>query len=85
MARRVPFMTPRVIGVLSATTVIFIWSGFIVFSRAGSLGGLTPFDIAGLRFAVAGLATLAFAWRWWPRHLSVAQQALLADLGLSMH
>ena len=68
-------------GLLAAIGVIFIWSGFIVFSRAGVVSGLTPGDIVALRFAVAGLITLPFAWAWWPRHLSFGTQALLALCG----
>ena len=63
-------MTPnRKLGVISAIAVIFIWSGFVVFSRAGVQSNLTAFDITALRFIVAGALTLPFALRWWPRDL----------------
>lgn len=58
------------LGVASAVAVIFIWSGFIVFSRMGVATALTPFDISALRFMVAGAITAPFLWRWWPRHLA---------------
>lgn len=69
------------LGLISAVGVIFVWSGFIVFSRLGVTSPLTPYDVGALRFAVAGLATLPFAWKWWPRHLPWQVQALLALTG----
>ena len=69
------------IGLISAVGILVIWPGFIVFSRAGVLGGLTPYDLAALRFLVAGALTLPFAWAWWPRHLPGRVQALLALAG----
>ena len=69
------------LGLLSAVGVIFVWSGFIVFSRLGVTSPLTPYDVGALRFTVAGLATLPFVWKWWPRHLSWRVQALLALTG----
>ena len=59
----------RALGLACATVIIFIWSGFIVFSRAGVTGGLTAHDLTALRFIVAGVITLPFVWAWWPRHL----------------
>lgn len=66
------------IGIASAVFVLVIWASFIVFSRAGVLGGLTPYDLAATRFLVAGALTLPFAWAWWPRHLSLHALAVLA-------
>ncbi|MEM7212368.1 MAG: EamA family transporter, partial [Pseudomonadota bacterium] len=71
-------------GLLSAVAILIIWSGFIVFSRAGILAGLTPFDIAGLRFIVAGFLILPFAIRWWPRHLPIRTQILMSAVGPGM-
>ena len=59
------------LGLGAAVAVICIWSGFIVFSRAGVTTGLTAYDISALRFAVAGALVLPFTLAWWPRHLSV--------------
>lgn len=59
----------RILGLLSAAGVFCIWSGFLVFSRAGMQSGLTPFDLTALRFLVAGALVLPFAKAWWPRHL----------------
>lgn len=71
----------RALGIGCAIAVIFIWSGFIVVSRAGVLSALTPQDMIALRFAVAGLATLPFAYAWWPRHLPLHIQAVIALSG----
>ncbi|MFK7944495.1 MAG: DMT family transporter [Paracoccaceae bacterium] len=69
------------IGLVAAVFVLIIWSGFIVFARAGVLAGLTPYDVAALRFLVAGVLTVPFAYWWWPRHLPVRIQVLLALSG----
>ncbi len=61
--------------------MLFIWSGFIVFSRAGVTTSLTPADMTGLRFLVAGAITLPFAIRWWPRHLPFRAVALMSLCG----
>lgn len=69
------------LGVTSAVAVIFIWSGFIVFSRMGVSTALTPFDISALRFIVAGAITAPFLIRWWPRHLSAPTIILMIVCG----
>ena len=69
------------LGVSSAFAVIFIWSGFIVFSRAGVNTSLTAFDIAALRFGVASTLTLPFLWAWWPRDLPLKAQIIMAVCG----
>jgi drug/metabolite transporter (DMT)-like permease len=71
----------RTIGWLSAFGVICVWSGFVVFSRAGVTTELTPFDLTGLRFIVAGSITLPFVWAWWPRHLPLSVIVLIAVTG----
>ncbi|MFK7966705.1 MAG: DMT family transporter [Burkholderiaceae bacterium] len=69
------------IGILCAIAVFFIWSSFFVFSRLAVTGVLTPYDITALRFLVAGIIVLPFAWRWWPRHLSPTGQWVMAACG----
>ena len=69
------------LGVASAIAVIFVWSGFFVFSRAGVTTELTAFDITALRFAVAGLLVLPFAYSWWPRRLPIKAQVIMALCG----
>ncbi|MEM1352735.1 MAG: DMT family transporter [Pseudomonadota bacterium] len=71
----------RKLGLASALGVVVIWSGFIVFSRMGVDTALTAYDITALRFFVAGLVTLPFVWRWWPRHLPFGAVYLLALCG----
>jgi drug/metabolite transporter (DMT)-like permease len=68
-------------GVAAAVGVIFIWSGFVVFSRAGVNSALTPYDIAALRFMVAGTLVIPFVKSWWPRHLRVHAIVILALCG----
>ncbi|MEX2519811.1 MAG: DMT family transporter [Paracoccaceae bacterium] len=69
------------IGVFSALGVIAIWSGFVVASRAGVLSALLPYDVAALRFIVAGVVVLPFAHAWWPRHLPLGAQIAMALSG----
>lgn len=59
-----------IIGIVSAVAVFCIWSGFFVISRMGVTTALTPFDLAALRFMVAGVVTLPFVYWWWPRGLA---------------
>ena len=69
------------LGIACAVGVLFIWSGFLVFSRAGVKTSLTAADITGLRFIVAGGLVLPFARRWWPRHLALGPQIALIACG----
>ena len=69
------------IGLASALGVIFIWSGFIVFSRAGVITSLTAYDITALRFMVAGLIVLPFAHAWWPGHLPLHAKIVMMFCG----
>jgi drug/metabolite transporter (DMT)-like permease len=69
------------LGIASALAVVSIWSGFLVFSRAGVVTSLTAFDITGLRFAVAGALVLPFIRSWWPRHLPLRAQLIIALSG----
>ena len=45
-------------GALYGLAAVSIWSGWIVVARLGLKGDLTPWDIAALRFGVAGLLLL---------------------------
>ena len=58
------------LGIASAVGVFVIWSSFLVISRLGMTSVLTAYDVTALRFIVAGVLVLPFAWQWWPRHLS---------------
>ena len=48
-------------GALYGLAAVSIWSGWIVVARLGLRTSLTPWDIAALRFGVAGLLGLAIA------------------------
>ncbi|MCV0426134.1 MAG: DMT family transporter [Roseibium sp.] len=69
MEKQDPVAQNRNLGIACAVGVLLVWSGFIVFSRAGVQTNLTAMDMTGLRFLVAGGITLPFVWKWWPRHL----------------
>lgn len=73
-------------GRLAAAVVVLCWSGFNIVSRFGSTGTFTAFDLAALRFGVAGAIALPlFVWRVpraeWPRH---AVLALFGGLGYAL-
>ena len=71
----------RQLGIACAIGVLLIWSGFIVFSRAGVQTNLTAMDMTGLRFLVAGGVTLPFVWTWWPRHLPLKAVLIMSLCG----
>ena len=71
----------QMIGLVSAICMIFIWSGFIVFSRAGVITSLTAFDISALRFMVAGAVVLPFFRAWWPSHLPFHAKVIMSACG----
>src|SRR3954462_2411656 len=50
-------------GALYGLAAVSIWSGWIVVARLGLRTSLTPWDIAALRFGVAGLLLLPYLWR----------------------
>jgi len=47
-------------GALYGLAAVSIWSGWIVVARLGLRASLTPWDIAALRFGVAGLLLLPY-------------------------
>ena len=44
-----------IMGVICGLAAVSIWAGFIIVSRAGVQSSLTPWDIAAIRFGVAGV------------------------------
>lgn len=54
-------------GFAAATAVIVIWSGFNIVSRLGGRSPLTPYDMAAIRFCIAGIVGLPFVWLRWQR------------------
>jgi len=57
---------PAEAGYLYAAITLLIWSGFVIISRLGGKGALTPYDIAALR---TGTAALVLSPWWLPRLL----------------
>jgi len=49
-------------GALYGFAAVSIWSGWIVVARLGLRTSLTPWDIAALRFGVAGTLLLPYVW-----------------------
>src|SRR3954466_15795365 len=47
-------------GALYGLAAVSVWSGWIVVARLGLRSSLTPWDIAALRFGVAGLLLLPY-------------------------
>src|SRR5215510_8017424 len=47
-------------GAIYGLAAIWIWAGFIVVSRLGVTTSLTPWDVAAIRFSVAGLLLLPY-------------------------
>ncbi len=66
-------------GYLYAAITLLIWSGFVIISRLGGKGSLTPYDIAALRI---GTAALVLSPWWLPRMLQpeLRQLALYQSL-----
>lgn len=48
----------KTLGFAAAATIVCLWSGWIVTSRAGAQSPLTIYDIAALRFGISGLLAL---------------------------
>jgi drug/metabolite transporter (DMT)-like permease len=57
-----------VLGVLASVGVVLLFSGFLVVSRFGATSTLTIYDMAALRFGIAGVCTIPiFFLVRWPR------------------
>jgi drug/metabolite transporter (DMT)-like permease len=51
-------VSPRARGFAAATTVLFIWSSWLVVSRTGALSPLTVYDLAAIRYGVSAAVVL---------------------------
>ena len=73
------FHPKPLLGLAAAATLVAIWSGWIVASRAGAQSPLTVFDITAIRYGVSGLVALPLViyLRPW-RGLSFRRMALLS-------
>lgn len=80
-------MSGRAIGLWSAFGVLFIWTGFLLFSRMAGGQGFTPWDVAALRYGGSFLAALPIlAIRGLPRvpPLRALFLALTAGIGFPL-
>jgi drug/metabolite transporter (DMT)-like permease len=59
-AMQTPVAIGYVRGALCGLAAVFIWAAFIVVSRLGVRTSLTPWDVAAIRFGVAGLILLPY-------------------------
>ena len=69
----------RLIGLTSALLVACIWTGFMLMSRLAASQTMTVFDLAAVRYGLAGLLMAPFVVRWWPRHLAWWQVLVMAS------
>jgi drug/metabolite transporter (DMT)-like permease len=70
----------RLLGILSACTVVLIWSGWIVSSRWGITTHFSPIDLTWLRFATATVITLPLSLRYSWKTLPL-RKALIISMG----
>ncbi len=56
-------LSPRLIGRLSAVITVFIWTFFIIVTRASASHVLMPLDIVCAR--IVGASLLLLPWAWW--------------------
>jgi drug/metabolite transporter (DMT)-like permease len=66
-----------VIGLACAALTVAVWTAFLLVSRAGARGTLTPYDLVALRFGVAGLVMLPLLLRWGLRGIPLWRVAVL--------
>ena len=52
----------QIIGIACALAVVVLWSSFLVLSRYGAAGVLTPFDLTALRFWRSAAAYTRLRW-----------------------
>lgn len=82
MAPQDPAREKRV-GYACAAAVLFVWTGFLVFSRLSQQQALTPFDVAALRYAGSFVVALPLvAIFGWPRLPPARLAAVVATAAL---
>lgn len=78
---------PPLLGYGLAGLIIVIWTGFLVVSRLGGTGGLTPYDVTAIRLGTAAVLVLPLWLRggrqrlWEPRMLALT---LCGGLGYTL-
>lgn len=70
----------KLLAILGALSMVFIWAGWIILSRAGVQSSLTPEDITFLRFGTGAFVTLPFALTYDWRKLTL-WKAVVVSLG----
>ena len=63
---RTKILNDKFVGFACATTVLFIWSSWIVASRYGVLTNLSILDMIAIRFGVSGLIVIPFIFYYKP-------------------
>ena len=77
-----PDRKTQLVGMAAISTVVIVWSTFLVISRAGVQSGLTIFDIAALRYGIAGAICVPIVLYYKPwRSTTVTRLAMLAIFG----
>lgn len=66
-----------VVGYFAIAIVVTMWTTFVLLSRHGAVGVLTPWDLAALRFGVSGLIMLPILLRRGLGELSIFQALAL--------
>ena len=66
-----------VTGLLCAALVVCCWTSFLLISRHGARGTLTPFDMVALRFGVSGLVMIPFLAHYGLRGLGLRRAGIL--------
>ncbi|MGO1120960.1 DMT family transporter [Rhodovibrionaceae bacterium A322] len=67
------------LGIIAATMVVAIWSGWIVASRAGAQSPLTVYDITAIRYGISSLIAIPLVLYFKPwRGLTFKRMALLS-------
>ncbi len=73
--------TNQVLGIFCASTIVLIWSTWLVAARAGALSPLTVYDLAALRYGVSSVVALPFLLYFKPwQTLPLKRIAVLAFL-----
>ena len=73
------------LGAIAALSVVFIWSTWLVISRAGALSPLTPYDMAAMRYGISALITLPIViffkpWKTMPLRRIITVTVLLGPI-----
>jgi drug/metabolite transporter (DMT)-like permease len=77
-----PDRKTKLVGMAAISTVVIVWSTFLVISRSGVQSGMTIFDIAALRYGIAGLICVPIVLYYKPwRTTTVTRLAMLAVFG----